>query len=215
MSTGTPLPGFDRLITVCQQHSLPLQLAPPMSTAPRPGESILGEPVDPQLATVYERTGGGDLGPLSLYSPGSEWNHLIPWNERLRESDAIQLRSSLIFGEKTGFALYFATVPRLADAQGLQPVIYLQAMDSLSAAPVASSVDRFFDTYSRYLELMVADPGYVHNRVPEIHFPWDVQQLITRDEPLMALARAGRFDFLTRDDAEARQWVQQLHTPQT
>jgi hypothetical protein len=188
-----------------------------VKTAPKPGESILDEPVDPQLAAVYERAGGGKLGPLSLYSPGTEWDHLIPWNMRLRERglDTIHFRSSLVFGEETGFALYFATVPRLADAQGLQPVIYLQAMDFPSAAPVASSVDRFFDTYSRYLELMVVDPGYVHNRVPEILFPWDVQQIITRDEPLMALARAGRFDFLTQDDAEARQWVQQLHTTQT
>jgi hypothetical protein len=185
-----------------------------VKTAPKPGESIFGEPIDPQLAAVYERAAGGELGPLSLFSPGPEWNHLIPWNQRLREREleAMHFRSSLIFGEQTGFALYLATVPRLADAQGLQPVIYIQAMEFSSVAPVASSVDRFFDLYSRYLELMVVDPGYLNNRVPEILFPWDVQQLIAKDEPLLALAQAGRFDFLTENDAEAHQWIQQLYT---
>jgi hypothetical protein len=206
------LPGLDRLITVCKRHSLPLKLNPPLPSTPAPGDFILGEPLDEHLAAVYQRLGGAELGPLSLYPPGLDWLDLLPWNERLRRRKTIRFRSSLIFGEETGFALYFATVPRLADAQGLQPVIYLQAMDFPSAAPVASSVDRFFDTYSRYLELMVVDPGYLYNRVPEILFPWDVQQLIARDEPLMEQARAGRFDFLTQDDAEAHQWVQRLHT---
>lgn len=212
MLTGIPLPGFDRLIAICKQHSLPLHLPPPVMTAPKPGDSILGAPVDPQLAAVYERMGGGDLGHLSLYPPGSDWNHLIPWNARLREFDIVQFRSSLIFCEKTGFALYFATVPQLADAQGIQPVIYIQAMEAPSAAPVASSVDRFFDIYSRYLELMVVDPEYLSSGVPDVSFPWDVEQLIARDEPLMRLAQAGRFDFLTQDDEEIHQWVQQLCT---
>jgi hypothetical protein len=183
-----------------------------MSTAPKPGESIFGESVDPHLAMIYERAGGGELGPFFLYPPGSEWNHLIPWNKRLRESGAPQFCSSLIFGEKAGFALYFATVPQLADAQGRQPVIYIEAMEFLSAVPVASSVDFFFDSYSRYVELMVVDPEYLYSGVPDVTFPWTVQQLIARDETLRELVRAGRFDFLTQDDEEAYQWVQQLCT---
>jgi hypothetical protein len=212
MITGIQLPGLDRLIAICKQHSLPLRLSPPVKTAPKPGDSILGAPVDPQLVAVYQRMSGGELGPLSLYSPGSDWNHLIPWNERLREFDIIEFRSSLIFGEKTGFALYFATVPQLANPQGLQPVIYIEAMEFPSAVPVASSVDRFFDIYSRYLELMVVDPEYLYGGVPDVIFPWSVGQLIASDEPLVRLAQAGRFDFLTQDDEEAHQWVQQLYT---
>jgi hypothetical protein len=212
MLTNLPLPGLDRLISICERYSLPSKLSPPVPSAPAPGESIFGEPFDAQLAAVYQRLGGAELGPLSLYRPDSEWDGLVPWNQELREYDSIIFRASHVFAKKRGFALYFATVPKLTDAQGLQPVIYIQAMELPSAVPVASSADRFFDTYSRYLELMAVDPGYVHNRVPELLFPWDVQQIIARDEPLMALARAGGFDFLTQDDAEARQWVQQLHT---
>ncbi len=118
--------------------------------------------------------------------------------------------SSLVFGENTGFRIYFATVPRLADAQRVQPVIYIEAMDMLTCVPVASSVDRFFDTYSRYLEIMVVDPEYLYSRVPEAVFPWGVPQLIARDEPLIEQVRAGRFDFLTQSDEQAHQWVQKL-----
>jgi hypothetical protein len=206
------LPGLDRLSTVCERHSLPLKLNPPLPSAPAPGETILGETLDDQLAAVYQRVGGAELGPLSLYRPGLDWLDLIPWNERLRRRNTVHFRSSLIFAEETGFALYFATVPRLADARGLQPVIYIQAMDFLSAAPVASSVDRFFDTYSRYLELMVVDPEYIYDKNPSVVFPWNVQQLIARDEPLIEQIRAGSFDFLIQDDEEAKNWTRELLT---
>ncbi len=204
------LPGLDRLITVCGRHSLPLKLDPPLSSAPVPGAFILGEPLDDQLAAVYQRLGGAELGPLSLYPPGSGWLDLVPWNERLRRHGTLHFLSSLVFGENTGFRIYFATVPRLADAQRVQPVIYIEAMDMLTCVPVASSVDRFFDTYSRYLEIMVVDPEYLYSRVPEAVFPWGVPQLIARDEPLIEQVRAGRFDFLTQSDEQAHQWVQKL-----
>jgi len=206
------LPGLDRLITVCERHSLPLKLNPPLPSAPVPGETILGETLDDQLAAVYQRVGGAELGPLSLYRPGMDWLDLIPWNERLRRRNTVHFSSSLIFGEETGFALYFATVPRLADARGLQPVIYIQAMDFLSTVPVASSVDRFFDTYSRYLELMVVDPQYIYDKNPSVVFPWSVQQLIARDESLMTQVRAGLFDFLTQEDESAQKWTRELLT---
>lgn len=212
MLTNLPLPGLDRLISICERYSLPSKLSPPVPSAPAPGESIFGEPFDAQLAAVYQRLGGAELGPLSLYRPDSEWDGLVPWNQELREYDSIIFRASHVFAKKRGFALYFATVPKLTDAQGLQPVIYIQAMELPSAVPVASSADRFFDTYSRYLELMVVDPEYLSSGIPDVSFPWSVEQLIAHDEPLMRLAQAGRFDFLTQDDEEAHQWIQQLST---
>jgi hypothetical protein len=41
-------------------------------------------------------------------------------------------------------------------------------------------------------------------------FPWDMIQLITRDEPLMEQVLAGRFDFLTGDYPGAQEWLHQL-----
>lgn len=129
---------------------------------------------------------------------------------RLRQDGFTPFLASLIFAKETGFSFFFATVPRLAGSQGLQPIVYIEFMDSLTTAPVASSVDRFFDSYSRYLELMVVDPGYIYSKVSEVSFPWGVPQLIARDEPLLEQVRAGRFDFLTEDDESGRRWTQRL-----
>lgn len=118
--------------------------------------------------------------------------------------------SCLLFGEKTGFALYLATVPRLASPEGLQPVVYVEAMDTLSAVPVASSVDRFFSVYSRYLERMVVDLEYIHTGVPELLFPWSIPELIAGDAPLLNQIRGGHFDFLTHDDPSAMEWLREL-----
>jgi hypothetical protein len=136
---------------------------------------------------------------------------LIPWNEQLREYGDVHFLSSLVFGQDTGFSLYYATVPRLVDARGLQPVVYVSAHDAQQfAIPIASSVDRFFDLYSRYLELMVVDPDYAQSGVSMVTFPWDVQHLVLRDEPLIIQVCAGRFDFLTNAQAGAHKWLREL-----
>ncbi|MDY7229410.1 hypothetical protein [Hyalangium rubrum] len=132
----------------------------------------------------------------------------------MRGYDDICFHASVVFGKETGFSLYLGTVPKLADSRGIQPVIYISAHDAvIHAVPIASSVDRFFDLYSRYLERMVVDPEYVETRVSLVTFPWDMQDLITHDEPLIAQVRAGCFDFLTNDEEGARRWLRELSGP--
>lgn len=214
MPTNTPLPGLDQLIATCQRHSLPMRLSPPLASAPRLGESVMGEPFDLQLAAVYQRMGASTFGPLALYGLGSDEHELIPRNRWLREYDKIYFQAPLSFGQEIGFSLYYGTVPRLADSRGLQPVVYISAHDGQQfAIPIASSVDRFFDLYSRYLERMVVDFEYIETRVPLVTFPWDMVDLISRDEPLLAQVRAGRFDFLTNDEEGARKWLREISSP--
>lgn len=210
--SSSPLSGLDRLIAVCQQHSLPLELSPPLPSAPKPGELVLGEPFDLQLAAAYQRLGAAELGPLTLYGPHSEEQGLLPRNEWLRQHDWVPIRSVLIFGKKTGYAYYCGTVPRLASNRGLQPVVYIDCHETLYAVPIASSVDQFFDLYSRYLELLVAAPGYGQSGAMLITFPWGMTSLIARDEPLMELVLANRFDFLADNHRDALEWLQQLRT---
>ncbi len=203
MPATSPLPGFDRLLTVCRQHNLPLELSPPLPTAPRPGELLFGQPLDPLLAAVYQRTGSATLGKLSLYTPPSFQ----------LESEAL-FRSLLLFGKKIGFSYYLGVVPALASAEGFQPVVYATYYPGeVSAVPIASTVDRFFDTYSRYLELMVTDAAYSETGAAEFHFPWDVQKVIAQDEPLLTLIRAGRFSHLMEEDEGASDWVRELLSP--
>jgi hypothetical protein len=210
MPTLPQMPGLDRLIAVCQRHSLPLRLDSALPFTPASGESSLGEPLDPQLAATYQRLGGAEFGPLTLFRPGPDWLDLMPWNERLRRHGAVHFRASLIFCEETGFPLYYGTVPRLADAQGVQPVIHVDGSEAQYGIPVASSVDRFFDTYSRHLELMIVDPEYVHHGIARAQFPWSVQEIIAEDTPLLEQVRAGRFDFLSNGHQDALEWFHRL-----
>lgn len=210
MPASSALPGLDRLIATCQQRSIPLKLSPPVDLAPKPGERVLGEPFDPQLAATYQRMGASELGPLTLYGLGSGREGLLPRNEWLRHDDTVQFHSALVFGWETGFAYYYGTVPRLANSQGLQPVVYIDDYEAKYAVPVASSVDRFFEIYSRYLELMAVDPEYIHTGVTRINFPWAMAQTVARDEPLMEQVLADRFDFLTHNEPDAQEWLQQL-----
>jgi hypothetical protein len=208
-----PLPGLDRLIEVCQHHSLRLRLLPALASAPQQGESVLGAPLDPQLAAVYRRLGGARFGDFALYSPNSEEGGLLPENEWLRKYGKVQFRSSLVFGWEPGFAFYYGTVPQLASPQGLQPVVYISAMEALFAVPVASSVDCFFELYSRYLELVAKPPDFARSGVLSVHFPWDVKHFIMKDASLIEQVREGRFDFLSDNYRDAVEWLQELRAP--
>jgi len=137
---------------------------------------------------------------------------LLPENEFLRQYNRMPTHSSLVFGWETGFSYYYGTVPRLANSQRLQPVVFIDNYEDNFAIPVASSVDRFFHLYSRYLERLVADPGYGQPFTMTINFPWGMTQLIARDEPLMEQVLAGRFDFLANDYRGALEWLEELRT---
>jgi hypothetical protein len=174
----------------------------------------MGRPFDPQLADVYQRLGAAKFGPFSIYGSGTDEFDLIPRNEWAKGYGNICFDASIIFGQEIGFADYLATVPQLAGTHGLQPVVYICAHDAaVYAVPIASSVDRFFDLYSRYLERMVADFEYIETGVSLVTFPWGMADLIRRDEPLIAQVRAGHFDFLTNGEEGARKWLRELLSP--
>ena len=104
-------------------------------------------------------------------------------------------------------------MPRLADARGCQPVVEVDTydLDGPHAVPIASDVDRFFDTYARYLEAEVeADPNYEEGGPGVFSFPWGTPELIARDAPLVEMLRAGRFEPLMKKDEESRVWVEKV-----
>jgi hypothetical protein len=213
MNPETELPGFERLRAVCQRLSLLMSLSPPSASAPRHTDTLFGEPLDPQLAAFYERLGGATLGSLLLYKPGDGFEDLVPWNQRLRGYDPAHYSSCLLFGQESGFAFYYGTVPKLADTQGRQPIVYLEAMDAQFAIPVASCIDRFFDLYASYLELAAKPPDLAETGIPDsVHFPWDVQHLIVQDVPLIERVRAGDFDFLSNNYRDALEWLRKLRS---
>jgi hypothetical protein len=74
-------------------------------------------------------------------------------------------------------------------------------------------VNRFFDSYSRYLEALVSHPRYGESGKPALTFPWDATEILARDERLVELMRSGGFDALMKNMKESnatRRWAAQV-----
>lgn len=215
MSHPEALPGLERLMEVCRRLELGLRTSPPRHTPFTAGTLIEGLPVDPVLAAVYARLGhavfasAAEAGLVLTRCDDAEnkveadnrW-----WSEGYRRQLALP---TLLFAGEPMMAYYYATVPSLADAQGRQPVIKVDAYEEVYAIPVASDVDRFFDTYSRYLEALLALPGGREEGISLLPFPWEVPALIGRDGPLVERLAAGHFDSLMLHP-DARAWARKV-----
>jgi len=228
------LPGLERLMDVCRRNDISVEFERPSLHPPRAGEMVGGLPFDPILAAVYARSRhmafGGELEGFYLYRADSIGD-LVDANERVRKGWPEEFRASLsVFAGEPALLYCFATVAGLAGENGAQPVVKVDPYEDVVALPIASSVDRFFDTYSHSLERQVVliredaefkarleaefgppAPGSLREldaeRTPRITFPWEVPDLIARDEPLVRLLRAGRFDFLMGGCQDIHQWV--------
>jgi hypothetical protein len=207
------LPGLERLMAVCQRLNLELKTSPPAREPLKAGNLVAGLPFDPVLASVYARVGHAAFATNFL---GSGWvlrrsddqvhnmeEETRRWGEMWWEEFGEPM---IVFG---GNIYTYATVPSLADELGRQPVVEVNTYEGdLLVMPVASNVDRFFDSYSRYLEAVVADPRYVETGEKELYFPWDATDILARDERLVELMRAGRFDALMKNgDDSTRRWA--------
>src|SRR5690242_17813766 len=149
------LPGLERLLDVCQRLNLGLKTSPPAREPLKAGSLLEGVPFDPMLASVYAR-----LGHAAFATKMLRWvltrsddpvHRLEEENKWWRENWWGELGEPVIvFG---GDVYTYATVPGLADEQGRQPVVLVDTYEfEPQVMPVASNVDRFFDTYARYLE---------------------------------------------------------------
>jgi hypothetical protein len=84
-------------------------------------------------------------------------------------------------------------------------------------------VDRFFDAYARYLELIYETPDLRDDPDARPPFPRGVPELIAADRALMGMIVDGHFDFLMsqpavedRDTQEGlRKWIAELRAAST
>jgi hypothetical protein len=195
------LPGLERLMEVCQRLKLGLETSPPAREPLKAGSLLEGVPFDPVLASVYARLGhasfASKVGGWGLTRSDEQVHRLEESNKYWREEWWEMLGEPVIvFG---GDVYTYATVPGLADGWGRQPVVEVNTYEyEPRVMPIASNVDRFFDSYSRYLEAGEEEFG----------FPWDATDILARDERLVELMRAGRFDALMKNvDEETRRWA--------
>jgi hypothetical protein len=211
MEESMELPGLERLLEVCQRLNLGLKTSPPANKPLKAGSLLEGLPFDPILANVYARMGHAAFATKVmrwvLTQSNDEANRLEENNRWWRENWWETLGTPVIvFG---GDVYTYATVPGLADAQGRQPVVMVDIYEfEPKVMPVASNVDRLFDTFARYLEVQASLPQYQESGETDVMFPWDAAEILARDEQLVELMRAGRFDSLMKyvgDDS--RRWA--------
>ncbi|WP_309896075.1 hypothetical protein [Archangium sp.] len=210
------LPGLERLMEVCKRLNLNLETLPPAREPLKAGSLLEGLPFDPVLASVYARLGHARFA-TGLGGAGWKLKHfddqvhkLEEENKRWRERQWEGLGEPvLVFG---GNLYTYATMPSLADERGWQPVVEVDTYEpDPIVMPVASNVDRFFDSYSRYLEALVAQLRCIESWENKLRFPWDVTEVLARDERLVELMRAGRFQALMKNtDDSIRRWADKV-----
>lgn len=215
MSPRSQLPGLERLLEVCRKRALEVETSSPAKTPPQAGALVAGLPFDPVLAAVYSQLGfaafATDVMGL-IVRPYEDQAHKVVednqwWSEGYRKQLALP---TFIFAGEPFMAYHYATVPSLADEQGRQPVVHVDVYEEPYALPVASDVDRFFDTYSRYLEGLMAQPDVREKHADRAIFPWDVPDIIGRDQRLVELVRAGRFDPIMKKTGDSPEWIAQV-----
>jgi hypothetical protein len=219
MMNEIPLPGLERLLVACGKYPVRAKLRKPLGSAPTAGTLILDRPLDPMLAAFYSRLGGLHLDMDLFVEPWDEQiNGVLMANEEVQPFWPEPFRSLLIFGCRDASSYTYATVPSLADARGFQPVVKVDPYEDIYALPIASNVERFFDTYARYLEFIYEMPDFSEDRGTWPVFPWEVPEIIATDRELMGMIVEGRFDFLMfqqgvdipRVNAEIRNWIARL-----
>ncbi|WP_375772237.1 hypothetical protein NR798_15555 [Archangium gephyra] len=219
-----PMPGLERLLAVCEKYLVQARIRKSWGGAPTAGSLLLSRPLDPMLAAFYSRLGGLllDSG-LYVNACDEQVNGILMANEHVQRHWPEPFRSLLVFGGQEALSYTYATAPSLADAQGFQPVVEVNPYEDFYALPIASNVDRFFDTYAHYLTLVYETPEIREERGAWPVFPWDVPELIAADRTLMGMIVDGRFDFLMfregvearRANKEIREWIAQLRAVST
>lgn len=139
-----------------------------------------------------------------------EVNGLAMENEHSRKWWPERFHALTVFGEDMRYC--YATVPELASSEGFQPVVRIDPYEDIYALPIASNVDRFFETYSRYLEIVADEPEFQQLQEPSVSFPWEVPELLSADGRLIELLGEGKFDPWMysgheRTDEQVRQWL--------
>ncbi|WP_375755196.1 hypothetical protein [Corallococcus exercitus] len=150
------------------------------------------------------------LGDLVLYRPGSGPDGVLDVNGWLRGRGQAPFPSCVLFGQVSNLAYYYGVVPALADARGVQPVLYIDTQEELHVVPVASSVDWLFTQLARFMDLLPGEPDFVPGRCSTTTFPFVAAGLIAQDTALVEMMRAGRFDGLVTRDEESQRWMQQV-----
>jgi len=212
MQATPTLPGLERLISVLREHGAKIETRPASDRMPKAGVPVLGHPLDPALASFYSCFNGGHFGDLWLFRGVDEQCGLQQENEQLNWLADERYKKVFRFGIIDGFAHYMGTVPSLADARGVQPVVEASNYTDFDIYPIASNVDRMFALYARYCEARFERYGSLKwdQDNDYIAFPDHFISEIARDTALIRMLEEGRFEELTFSAPDSRAWVSEV-----
>ncbi|HYI02900.1 hypothetical protein [Hyalangium sp.] len=177
----------------------------------------MGQRFDPLLAAAFSTFGKLSLSPSHslLIRCDDEVSGLVIENEDSRKYWPERFHRPVVFGRDMRYC--YATLPELVGDEGFQPVIWIDPYEEIYALPIASDVNRFFETVSRYLDVVADEPDFKVRQVPSVAFPWEVPELLAADAALGVMIRAGKFDpwMYSGDEASARairDWVGKIQS---
>jgi hypothetical protein len=159
-------PGFEAFSERCRRWGIELEAEARRKRVPA---SVLGQPLEPTLRRLYAVHDGVSWHPpaggveLDIYPLTGDYA-LARQNDILRgySDDHVPrypFEELLVFAQVGLRASHLATVPALADAEGRQPVVYLDVHEDPWAVPIASSVDGAFALLARYIDRATALPA--------------------------------------------------------
>ena len=189
-----------------RESGLAVQLAQPLVGLPDV-HNLLGVPMDPQLAALYRATNGFGLREFYVLPilGGRDWD-LDDRNASARETlDYIPLlHDVLMWARDNTYLTDVTSIPALADEQGRQPVVLLDAVEAPFITPLAS-------TLNRALELIVED-RILAARDGEMRevFPTVMAEAVAQDTRLMQLIDAGAFHDLGGGVDLDEEWLERL-----
>lgn len=202
--------GFAALQQTCARLKIVADFGPAAATVP---DTLLGAPLDPELRALYLAHDGIRWSASDFYlriypltGPDAiEWRNI---SQRRSPDDYVPpypFDSIIVFAQYGLRASYLATIPVLADKTGHQPVLYVDAHETVWAVPIASSVDRAFALISSYLEGAIAQYG--RSGLVEAQFPLGMPRLVASDTALVARIKAGVFSKWIGEDVFVQGWI--------
>ncbi|MDQ5821004.1 MAG: hypothetical protein M3540_06155 [Actinomycetota bacterium] len=188
----------------CRACSLPVDLRPPLAATP---PNVFGHLLDPQLAEVLHRANGGFVGFVGMDGVGGDTD-ISTFNEDMRAGTDDPPRSFVVYAQISGEANYLATLPDLAESDGVQPVGLLNLHEGSKLFPLASSVDAAFGTLARRLGQVAGRFATPDQAAGALKVPWGAAEPAARDRRLVERITAGDFDAFRRDQPDVAEWIE-------